>query len=430
MKTAKLFSALVLASIGGLAYAGEYIQDAKGCKVFNPNPQPNESIIWKGACVNGYAEGQGILEWFDNESLTEYDEGSWSRGKRAGKGSTNWANGDRYEGDYVENERTGKGLFIWADGDHYEGDFIDGKRTGQGKLLFTNGNRYQGDWVNGKAHGKGVYVWANGDRYEGDFTNGKRTGKGLFTWTNGDRYEGDFIDGQRTGKAVYVWMDGDRYEGDFVDGKTSGKGTKFYNNGDRYEGDFLDDSRHGYGVYSYYSNSAKYIGTWVNGEKYEGRSIGSDGRTRATFSAGQEVNTESLREALKKEISSFGAGHETASAEPDDGGIVALFGAVAAVAAAADPKNAAAWNALSADARGDMAAANAQAQSRGQSPAGAGARCNIPKNTIDNAIKRCNCEKGRPQKTSDKNGVLVNCDWGRGEGWGCRFFNSGGSGVR
>lgn len=33
------------------------------CKIWNPNPQPNETVYWTGKCEAGYAEGKGIVSW-------------------------------------------------------------------------------------------------------------------------------------------------------------------------------------------------------------------------------------------------------------------------------------------------------------------------------------------------------------------------------
>ena len=38
----------------------------KGCKVWNPKPQPNESVKWSGECIDGKAHGNGILTWYQN----------------------------------------------------------------------------------------------------------------------------------------------------------------------------------------------------------------------------------------------------------------------------------------------------------------------------------------------------------------------------
>ena len=34
-----------------------------GCYVWNPNPQPNETVTWTAACADGFAHGTGTLTW-------------------------------------------------------------------------------------------------------------------------------------------------------------------------------------------------------------------------------------------------------------------------------------------------------------------------------------------------------------------------------
>ena len=56
-----------------------------GCRVVNAHPQPNESIAWSGGCVNGFAQGHGILQWFENSRPTERYEGDMRAGQMDGQ---------------------------------------------------------------------------------------------------------------------------------------------------------------------------------------------------------------------------------------------------------------------------------------------------------------------------------------------------------
>jgi hypothetical protein len=76
----------------------------KPCKVWNPEPQPNESVTWSGACKDGYASGKGILFWTEN-----------------GKPDV------EYDGEYVNGKRNGHGVMISPDGERVEGDWVDDK---------------------------------------------------------------------------------------------------------------------------------------------------------------------------------------------------------------------------------------------------------------------------------------------------------------
>ena len=108
------------------AVAG-WTPDAKtGCRVWNTEPAPNETLSWSGGCVNNMADGRGILQWYDN-----------------GKPS-----------------------------DRYEGELKAGRHSGYGASAYANGNRYAGMWLNDKAHGQGVYTRRDGSVYDGQWVNG------------------------------------------------------------------------------------------------------------------------------------------------------------------------------------------------------------------------------------------------------------------
>jgi hypothetical protein len=71
------------------------------CKIWNPEPQPNESVTWSGECKDGYASGQGVLKWTENgKPDAEYD-GGYANGKRNGRGVLITPDGQRVEGVWV-----------------------------------------------------------------------------------------------------------------------------------------------------------------------------------------------------------------------------------------------------------------------------------------------------------------------------------------
>ena len=59
-------------------------------------------------------------------------------------------------------------------GSEYVGDIINGKRTGKGTLTYINGDKYVGDFVDGEFHGKGTVFLKNGKKIKGKGLNGKR----------------------------------------------------------------------------------------------------------------------------------------------------------------------------------------------------------------------------------------------------------------
>jgi hypothetical protein len=87
-----VFGALALWSPpGSLAFAGDWIADAKsGCKIWNPQPAPRETVVWNGPCKDGFGEGKGVLDWLRGGSSYERDDGKytpdirWARARKHG----------------------------------------------------------------------------------------------------------------------------------------------------------------------------------------------------------------------------------------------------------------------------------------------------------------------------------------------------------
>ena len=70
------------------------------CKIWNPAPEPDESVTWSGPCTDGFASGQGVLRWTVNGKLDAVFEGSYANGKRNGHGVLMTADGNRVEGEW------------------------------------------------------------------------------------------------------------------------------------------------------------------------------------------------------------------------------------------------------------------------------------------------------------------------------------------
>ncbi len=127
-----------------------WIADATtGCRVWNLNPEPKETISWSGACLDGLAQGQGVLQWFKDGQANGRFEGEFLDGRRNGRGVFTWANGARYEGGYSDDKQTGRGTLTWAKGDRYNGEWRDNKPNGHGTLTTADGTKYAGIWRNG-----------------------------------------------------------------------------------------------------------------------------------------------------------------------------------------------------------------------------------------------------------------------------------------
>jgi hypothetical protein len=119
----------------------------QACRVADPELQ----AWYAGPCVNGLAEGFGQAA-----GTAEY-RGEFKAGKKHGKGTKTWPNGDRYEGSFVADFKEGVGTYVWGRGpwagDRYEGVYSRDRRHGFGTYRWTSGDVYAGPWENDIATG-------------------------------------------------------------------------------------------------------------------------------------------------------------------------------------------------------------------------------------------------------------------------------------
>jgi hypothetical protein len=74
------------------------------CKIWNPSPQPNESVTWSGGCKEGLASGKGILRWTEDGKPDAVFEGEYANGKRNGAGVLTLPDGQREAGNWSNDE--------------------------------------------------------------------------------------------------------------------------------------------------------------------------------------------------------------------------------------------------------------------------------------------------------------------------------------
>jgi len=169
----KILIVIVALFVSHSVYADKWLATKEGCQVWIAIPQPNETVSWTGACVDGKSSGKGIV-------VSHYSEDGVQKSTR------------------------------------YKGEMREGKFNGQGTLFYNSGNRYEGEWKNQQMHGQGLFYWADGHRYEGEWKNNQQHGQGTFYAANGNRFDGEWKEGQLNGQGTAYYADGTRYEGKFI----------------------------------------------------------------------------------------------------------------------------------------------------------------------------------------------------------------------
>jgi hypothetical protein len=159
MKLFLMRSLALLALVGTcVAVAGpsedvEWIADKRGCKVANPFPRAGETITWSGDCKDGFADGQGVLQWFLYGKEDDRYEGKLARGWAQGRGVLTKPDGGTYDGEWQQSLQHGQGRYEAPDGSWYDGEWRDGKPNGAGQYRRPDGRTFMGQWRDGVFEG-------------------------------------------------------------------------------------------------------------------------------------------------------------------------------------------------------------------------------------------------------------------------------------
>ena len=132
--------------------AGGWFEDPEtGCKIYGEHTQPIVTVYWDGDCVDGKAEGKGLLR-------VHIDDIPFST----------------YEGEVRQGMAHGYGILISPDNSRYEGEFKDNKMHGHGAIISVDGKRLEGTYHNGLPHGVMTISAPGTEDIEVEFKHGRR----------------------------------------------------------------------------------------------------------------------------------------------------------------------------------------------------------------------------------------------------------------
>ena len=158
---------LLFVQVNAQVRKGEWVTLSNvNCKYFEPYYEPGFTATWSGECMDGVANGSGILKKYINGTL----------------------NGT-YEGPIDKGHIQGKGKYTNKNGEIMEGLFDDGELNGQGTRSGKNINglyNYTGNLVHYYMHGDGKMEYPNGEFFEGKF-NMNRPYTGIYTTIKGEK---------------------------------------------------------------------------------------------------------------------------------------------------------------------------------------------------------------------------------------------------
>lgn len=224
---------LALAAAGPLAAqqpaAARWTADPRtGCKVWNPVPQPRETVSWDGPCKGGIANGPGVTQWLQDGNVLGRIEAEHRNGRAEGRGLSFDKDGNRTEGEFVGGQLNGRGIFTGTNGVRITANFVAGKMQGRGVIAYPDGSKIDADFADGEAV-RGVAIFSDGTRYEGELKNLQRHGQGKLRFKNGTIYEGNFVENRMEGYGTIFYKDGGRYDGEWRNGMPNGRGASRIN---------------------------------------------------------------------------------------------------------------------------------------------------------------------------------------------------------
>ncbi len=108
---ASLAATLASALVPALAQTAGWAADPDtGCRIWVDVPHAGGNVSWSGACLNGLAEGDGVVTTTTGNRY----QGSLRAGMREGHGVLTYLNGNRFEGEWHVNKPNGPGSYNQA----------------------------------------------------------------------------------------------------------------------------------------------------------------------------------------------------------------------------------------------------------------------------------------------------------------------------
>jgi len=165
-RAAALLAGAAVLLMAAHALAERVVADRNtGCRIWDQYPDSRKLIRWSGPCRDGFAHGDGTLEWAYGERYDGQVSGRFVEGRLDGRAHVEWADGRSMDATFRRGRASGEGTFVWPDGRRYTGTWQDDHRSGFGTLVFPEGHRYVGWFERNRPTGQGEYVSPAGTRY-------------------------------------------------------------------------------------------------------------------------------------------------------------------------------------------------------------------------------------------------------------------------
>eukprot|EP01034_Spumella_vulgaris_P023720 gene23720-29973_t len=233
-----------------------------------------KGAVYSGEMKDNKKHGLGVLA---HKNI--FCAGNWVDNKMTGYGIKKVGNTVKC-GMFVDDNLSGQGMEIRStyhdENETYSGDFMHGRREGRGTTTYPNGNVYTGQHEGGMPNGQGTMRYTSAedmDLFDGHWEHGSVQGYGVkSSRVDGTVYTGQFTSNSSNpttpllnGKGTFSDSEGVFYVGDFKDGESCGQGRLTEKDGTCIEGTFKDNEPNGHCKQRYYDNNMVIEGCFMDG---------------------------------------------------------------------------------------------------------------------------------------------------------------------
>ena len=133
----------------------------------------SDGSIDKGEFSDGNRAGRGVIQLVNGDKY----EGEWNNNGPHGYGKHLGSDGSWMEGNWLNGRLTGHATVYNREQHRLDtGEFLNGRRVGRGTMQWANGDSYEGKWKddnNGLPNGSGTFYLADGYVQEGKWVGGR-----------------------------------------------------------------------------------------------------------------------------------------------------------------------------------------------------------------------------------------------------------------
>jgi MORN repeat len=106
--------------------SGTWLLDTElGCRMWDWHPEPQDNVMWRGACHGKLPDGPGEAQWYEHGRPIDRFTGVYRNGKREGPGHYVWNDNVRFDGTYANDVPQGYGV-AEIEGERLSGEWNKG----------------------------------------------------------------------------------------------------------------------------------------------------------------------------------------------------------------------------------------------------------------------------------------------------------------